>query len=246
MDRPSKDYFIETKGHSVHDLDKEPPTLKDKLTEEGEKFITRFGGILYPKAVLAAYDRVLTGRWNVYSGNPELLIDELLKEFVDSIGNKNDYIVSLKEALTDDMIKNCLALRLTYAALLEKTVDEIAIHTIRRSTLLCQDQLINAIIESGGKVYTGKNPSEMDDDEISKKADEFYSNKEVISQSTTGFSLDKRQRLAQMISDLGFEFLDDKEVIYNELQNYRDDYETMLVARLAFLLLTKDDGQKLL
>lgn len=224
--------------------EQEGPTLKEKLEEEGSKFVSKFGNVLYPKSVLAAYDWVMTGNWNISDGSPEPAIDLLLKEFVDSISDKAEYFRNLKTALSDTKIRTCLALRLTYAALLEQTVDEVSIHTHRKSALLCQDKMIAT--KNDGMIYVGDSPIDMKDDDLFRRAEDFYSTKKIVSQSISGLELSKRQKLAQMVIDLGFEFVQDSELVYNEIQHYANDYETALVARLAFLLLTKDNDQKLL
>lgn len=215
--------------------------MMDDLNKEGDLFDCRFGGAIYPKSVLAAYDRVMTGRWNIDHGNPEKVIDDLLKSFMDSVPNKLEYLGMLKTALMDDKIKTCLVLRLTYAALLEKSTDEIVVHTNKRASLTCQDQLVTDPTDDS-VIYIGDSPVDMEADEINRRADEFYAQKTVVSQSVSGIELDKREKLAQKVVDLGFEFVNDRELVYSELMYYANDYETALVARLAFLLLTKDDN----
>ncbi len=217
-------------------------TLEERLAEEGAKFDSKFGDILYPKAVLAAYDRVVSGQWDIWDGNPEPIIDNMLKEFMESVGNRTEYLGILKTALMDEKTKTCLVLRLTYAALMEESVEEISVHTVRRSALTCQDA--NQLIQSkdDGMIYVGDSPLNMEESELDKKANEFYSQKNIISQKTTGIEFSKREKLAQKVVDLGFEFIQDQNLIYNEMQYYKNDYEVSLVARLAFLLLLKDDN----
>ena len=239
-----KVFYEDANGRIVTKLEPDKyQSFEEQLEAEGAKFSSRFGDVIYPKSILAAYDRVMTGRWNVFEhGNPEAAIDFMIKKHIDSITNKTEYMGMLKTALMDDKIKTCLVLRLTYAALMEESVDQIIVHRTRKAALTCENTDEMIVSEEDGLIYVGDSPIDMDNEVIDKKAEEFYAEKEVVSETIHGLPLSKREKLAQKVVDLGYEFIQDREAVYSELKLYATDYETSLVARLAFLLLTKDDN----
>jgi hypothetical protein len=143
--------------------------------------------------------------------------------------------------LLDDKIRDCAVLRLNYAALLEEGVDTITICTGQRKELSCQDGPDMVVDEEGQQIYAGKSPSEFSLAEIDKKSDEFYINKRVIQENPYGLPEDKRAYIAEKICELGCEFIDDREIVYERLRGILyQDYEVAIVGRLIYLLVMKE------
>jgi hypothetical protein len=213
---------------------------QQRLYDQSFKYNARYADSLYPRIALAVYDMVLTGRW--IEGNPEQAVDIILHDWLNHQKDRDDYIKRLKSALQEDKrIMECTVLRLNYAALLVEDLDTIIIHTNRQMELPFT-RLSEHVQTEFGLAYTGKNASEMKLDEIEEQANNFYKSKQVIKQRKIGVSADKRSYIKNKIIELDFTFIEDLNLVYSRLNQYLyDDYETSIIARLAYLVIMSGD-----
>lgn len=204
------------------------------------RFNAKYTDVLYPRIALAVFEMVLTGKWA--EGNPEQAIDMILHDWLNNLKNRNDYIERLRSTLQEDRhIMECTILRLNYAALLVEDFDMITIHTGRQRALPFTS-LAEHVQTEYGLAYAGKNASEMTLDEIEDQANNFYKYKKVIKQRKIGVPDEKRAYIKNKILELGFVFIEDLNLVYSRLNQYlHGNYETSIIARLAYLAVMNGD-----